>query len=118
MRYGVGIGREGFAWSGHGHIGRKAEWPTWTPAGRNDHPAARLGALRNGMPGGLDNPLGARAMYIYKPNNTDSLYRVHGTTDPSTIGTAVSSGCVRLINQGRHRPVRPGAGGGRPILVV
>jgi lipoprotein-anchoring transpeptidase ErfK/SrfK len=99
MRYGVGIGREGFAWSGKGHIGRKAEWPTWTPPAEMIIRQPESAPYKNGMPGGLDNPLGARAMYIYKPNGTDSLYRVHGTTDPSTIGTAVSSGCVRLIDQ-------------------
>ena len=117
IRYGVGIGREGFAWSGKGHIGRKAEWPTLTPPAEMIARQPEAAPYRNGMPGGLDNPLGARAMYIYRPNNTDSMYRVHGTTDPSSIGTAVSSGCVRLINQdvidlfGRV-PV------GTPIIVV
>jgi lipoprotein-anchoring transpeptidase ErfK/SrfK len=100
MRYGVGIGREGFAWSGHGHIGRKAVWPTWTPTAdmiRRD-PDTNL-PFKDGMPGGTNNPLGARAMYIYSPSGNDTLYRIHGTNDPQSIGTAVSSGCVRLIDQ-------------------
>jgi len=99
MRYGVGIGREGFAWSGHGHIGRKAQWPTWTPPADMIIRQPESAPYRNGMPGGLDNPLGARAMYIYNDKGVDTLYRVHGTNDPSSIGSAVSSGCVRLIDQ-------------------
>lgn len=98
LRYGVGIGREGFAWSGRADIARKAAWPTWTPPPEMvaRDPIARPWA--NGMPGGLDNPLGARALYIYQ-DGRDTIYRLHGTSDPSTIGEAVSSGCVRLINQ-------------------
>jgi lipoprotein-anchoring transpeptidase ErfK/SrfK len=99
MRYGCGIGREGFAWSGHGHIGRKGVWPTWTPPADMIIRDPSAAPYRNGMPGGTNNPLGARALYIYNPSGNDTLYRVHGTNDPSTIGTAVSSGCVRLIDQ-------------------
>lgn len=99
MRYGVGIGKEGFAWSGKGHIGRKAEWPTWTPPAEMLVREPESLPYKNGMPGGTNNPLGARALYIYKPDGTDSLYRVHGTSQPWTIGSAVSSGCVRLIDQ-------------------
>ena len=99
MRYGVGIGKEGFAWSGKGHIGRKAEWPTWTPPAEMLVREPESLPYKNGMPGGTDNPLGARAMYIFTPAGKDSLYRVHGTNDPSSIGQAVSSGCVRLIDQ-------------------
>ena len=99
MRYGVGIGREGFAWSGHGFIGRKAEWPTWTPPAEMVARDPSAAPYKNGMPGGTNNPLGARAMYIYTPEGRDSLYRVHGTNDPASIGSAVSSGCVRLIDQ-------------------
>ena len=99
MRYGCGVGKEGFAWKGHGHIGRKAEWPTWTPPAEMvaRDPSARPYA--NGMPGGTNNPLGARAMYIYTPAGADSLYRIHGTNDPPSIGHAVSSGCIRLLDQ-------------------
>lgn len=99
MRYGVGVGREGFAWSGRGHVGRKAEWPTWTPPAEMvaRDPTARPWA--DGMPGGTNNPLGARAMYIYNSAGADTLYRIHGTNDPPSIGHAVSSGCIRLIDQ-------------------
>jgi lipoprotein-anchoring transpeptidase ErfK/SrfK len=100
MRYGVGVGREGFSWSGRGHIGRKAVWPTWTPTAdmiRRD--PETNGPYRDGMPGGTNNPLGARAMYLYSPSGRDTLYRIHGTNDPASIGHAVSSGCIRLIDQ-------------------
>ena len=94
MRYGVGVGREGFAWSGKAHIGRRAEWPAWTP------PAAmrlRRPELPRVMEGGLANPLGARAIYLYSANG-DTMFRIHGTNEPDTIGRAVSSGCIRLLN--------------------
>jgi len=90
LRYGVGVGRKGFQWRGTHRISRKAEWPGWTP------PAAmrkRQPGLPAYMPGGPDNPLGARAMYI-----GSTLYRLHGTSDPYSIGQAVSSGCIRLMN--------------------
>lgn len=90
MRYGIGVGRDGFRWSGTHRITRKAEWPGWTPP-----PAMRkrVPDLPAFMPGGPDNPLGARALYI-----GSTLYRVHGTSEPWTIGQAVSSGCIRLTN--------------------
>jgi lipoprotein-anchoring transpeptidase ErfK/SrfK len=97
-RYGVGVGREGFLWSGSAVVGRKAEWPTWTPPPAmlirdpNSRPYA------NGMPGGPDNPLGARALYLYQ-GSADTLYRIHGTNEPWTIGQAVSSGCIRMMNE-------------------
>ena len=101
MRYGVGLGRQGFAWSGEGVIQWKQEWPKWTPP---DEMIARqpelekYSAENGGMPPGLDNPLGARALYIFQ-NGEDTLYRVHGTREYWTIGKAVSSGCVRMMNQ-------------------
>jgi lipoprotein-anchoring transpeptidase ErfK/SrfK len=98
MRYGVGIGRDGYTWSGRGEIRFKREWPTWTPPTEMIMRQPELEPYRNGMAPGLDNPLGARALYIFQ-NGRDTLYRVHGTNDPATIGLAVSSGCVRLINQ-------------------
>ena len=116
MRYGVGIGRDGFTWSGRGAIGRKAMWPVWTPPVEMQQRQPETRQYAGGMPGGLDNPLGARAMYIYR-DGQDTLYRLHGTREYWSIGQAVSSGCVRLINQdvidlfGRV-PV------GTPILVV
>ena len=98
MRYGVGIGRDGFTWSGRGEIRLKREWPTWTPPTEMIVRQPELEPYRNGMAPGLDNPLGARALDIVQ-DGRDTLYRVHGTNDPATIGLAVSSGCVRLINQ-------------------
>jgi len=98
IRFGCGVGRAGFDWSGDAVIARKAEWPTWTPpaAMLERDPAARPWA--DGMPGGPANPLGARALYLYE-NGVDTLYRLHGSPDASSIGRAVSSGCVRLLNQ-------------------
>jgi lipoprotein-anchoring transpeptidase ErfK/SrfK len=99
IRYGVGVGKEGLAWSGHAIIGRKAEWPRWTPTkdmiAREPEKNAQWAG---GMEPGLQNPLGARALYLYS-NGRDTLYRIHGTNDPSSIGSSVSSGCIRMINQ-------------------
>ena len=91
IRYGIGVGREGFTWSGTQTISRKAEWPDWTPPAEM---IARQPYLPRYMAGGPGNPLGARAMYL---GNT--IYRIHGTNDPSTIGGRVSSGCIRLTNE-------------------
>ncbi|OCK53774.1 L,D-transpeptidase [Bradyrhizobium sp. LMTR 3] len=91
MRYGIGIGRDGFTWSGTQTITRKAEWPAWTPPPQM---IARQPYLPRHMTGGPGNPLGARAMYL-----GGTIYRIHGTNDPSTIGTRVSSGCLRLTNE-------------------
>src|ERR1700704_2300087 len=90
MRYGIGVGRDGFTWSGTQTITRKAEWPAWTPPAEM---LARQPYLPRHMVGGPDNPLGARAMYL-----GSTMYRIHGTNDPSTIGGHVSSGCIRLTN--------------------
>lgn len=98
MRYGVGIGREGFAWEGRGHIAYGREWPTWTPPSDMIDREPELEQYRNGMKPGLDNPLGPRALYIHQ-GNRDTLYRLHGNMDASSIGQAVSSGCVRLLFQ-------------------
>jgi len=97
IRYGIGVGRQGFSWSGTAVIRRKAKWPTWTPPAAmvaRDEFAAKWAA---GMPGGPTNPLGARALYLYQ-GSRDTLYRIHGTTVPSSIGKAVSSGCIRMLN--------------------
>jgi len=96
MRYGVGIGREGFAWAGTAAVGRKAMWPTWTPPQEMQQRQPETREWANGMPPGLTNPLGARAMYIYQ-DGRDTLYRLHGTMEVWSIGQAVSSGCVRLL---------------------
>lgn len=97
-RYGVAIGREGFGWTGEGTIGRKARWPRWTPPAEMIRRDPSLEKWREGMPGGQQNPLGARSLYIYFGDN-DSLYRVHGTNEPYSIGRAASSGCFRMLNQ-------------------
>lgn len=101
MRYGVGLGRQGFEWSGRGVIQWKKRWPTWTPPKQmilRQPELAKWSAANGGMPPGLKNPLGARALYIFK-NGRDTLYRIHGSPEYWTIGKAVSSGCVRLMNQ-------------------
>jgi len=94
-RYGVGVGRQGFTWKGRATIQRKAEWPGWTPP-----PAMRKREpwLPAHMPGGPENPLGARALYLYQ-GGVDTLYRIHGTNQPSTIGQSLSSGCIRMLNE-------------------
>lgn len=97
IRYGVGVGREGFEWSGRATIGRKAEWPTWTPPREMTLRDAEAARWASGMPGGPDNPLGARALYLHQ-GSRDTLYRIHGTNDPTSIGEAMSSGCIRLLN--------------------
>jgi lipoprotein-anchoring transpeptidase ErfK/SrfK len=91
IRYGIGVGREGFTWSGVQSITKKAEWPNWTPPAEM---IARQPYLPRFMAGGPGNPLGARAMYL-----GGTVYRIHGTNAPSTIGTHVSSGCIRLTNE-------------------
>jgi lipoprotein-anchoring transpeptidase ErfK/SrfK len=98
IRYGIGVGREGFAWNGTARVARKAQWPTWTPPSQMIKRQPELREYASGMPGGPDNPLGARALYLYQ-GDRDTLYRIHGTIEPYTIGQAVSSGCIRLINQ-------------------
>ncbi len=116
MRYGVGIGRDGFTWSGRGVIQYKREWPTWTPPSEMIDRQPELEPYRNGMEPSLENPLGARALYIFQ-NGRDTIYRVHGATDERTIGKAISSGCVRLLNQDvidLHQRVPSGS----PILVI
>lgn len=109
LRYGVGLGREGFAWAGRAEIARKSEWPKWHPPGemidrqpelekyRTEYDKA-TGAWVGGMEPGLMNPLGARALYLYE-DGKDTLFRIHGSPEWWTIGKSVSSGCVRMINQ-------------------
>jgi len=99
IRYGIGVGKEGLAWSGRAAVGRKATWPRWTPtAAMIKREPERNRPWAGGMPGGIENPLGARALYLYN-NGVDTLYRIHGTTEPWTIGQSVSSGCIRMFNQ-------------------
>ena len=100
MRYGVGVGREeGLNFRGSAVIARKAEWPRWTPtANMIKTQPEKYGPVAAGLEPGLKNPLGPRALYLHK-NGADTLFRLHGTTEPYTIGTNVSSGCIRLMNQ-------------------
>lgn len=104
IRYGIGVGRQGFGWAGVATVHSKQEWPDWYPpkemVQRQPEIRRQLSALPSGlgMRGGPGNPLGARAMYLWQ-GNRDTLYRIHGTVEPWTIGTNVSSGCIRMINQ-------------------
>ncbi|ACK51942.1 ErfK/YbiS/YcfS/YnhG family protein [Methylocella silvestris BL2] len=104
MRYGIGVGREGFAWSGASTVNSKQEWPDWYPPKemleRRPELLKQMSQLQSGtgMPGGPSNPLGARAHYLYQ-GKVDTLYRIHGTNEPATIGQSVSSGCIRMVNQ-------------------
>jgi lipoprotein-anchoring transpeptidase ErfK/SrfK len=104
IRYGVGVGRAGFGWSGTATVHNKQEWPDWYPPKemiqRQPEIRAKMSELQSGigMHGGSGNPLGARALYLWQ-GNKDTLYRIHGTVEPWTIGKSVSSGCIRMINQ-------------------
>jgi lipoprotein-anchoring transpeptidase ErfK/SrfK len=101
LRYGVAIGREGFAWAGNAQVEWKGRWPTWTPPAEmieRDPKLEKYSQANGGMPAGLDNPLGARALYIFQ-NGTDTLYRIHGSPEWKSIGKKASSGCVRMLNQ-------------------
>ena len=101
MRYGVGIGRAGFSWGGKGYIKWKQEWPKWFPPKEmieRDPALEKYSADNGGMQPGLMNPLGARALYIFE-DGKDTLYRVHGNPEWNSIGKAVSSGCIRMLNQ-------------------
>ena len=106
IRYGVTVGEEALAWSGVAKIGRKAEWPSWTPT---PEIKARLD-VPNYVSPGPQNPMGARALYLYE-GNKDTLYRIHGTNQPEYIGQAISSGCIRLTNEDvidLYNRVKPG----------
>ena len=131
VRYGVGVGKEGFEWSGVATINSKQEWPDWYPPAemieRRPDIKEQLVELQSGqgVPGGPRNPIGARGLYLWQ-NGKDTLFRIHGTIEPHTIGQSVSSGCIRMINQdaidlynrvpvGTEVKVLP-AGGGAPVL--
>lgn len=100
LRYSVGIGRPGLYEAGTFHVGAKKEWPSWTPTpDMIERDPEAYAEFADGMPGGVDNPLGARALYLYTPERGDTYLRIHGTNAPRTIGTAVSNGCARLVNE-------------------
>lgn len=99
IRYGIAVGREGTSFRGNGVIGRKAEWPNWRPTNNMIRTRPDLYAeYAAGLSGGLDNPLGSRALYLYR-GGRDTMFRIHGTIDPASIGRATSAGCIRLFNQ-------------------
>ena len=117
IRWGCAVGRDGFRWAGLADVGRKVMWPKWTPPqdmiARNPEKAK----WANGMPGGYDNPLGARALYLFQ-NGQDTLYRIHGTTEPMSIGTNASSGCIRMINQDVKELYRRAPVGSRVVVLA
>jgi len=98
MRYGIAVGKEGFGWTGSARLQWKQKWPTWTPPKEMIERKPELQKYADGLAGSPENPLGARAMYLFK-NGKDTLYRIHGTDKPFSIGKAASSGCFRMINQ-------------------
>ena len=112
VRYGIGVGKQGFSWSGEAYVAWKQEWPTWHPPkemAERKPDVARY--VETGMGPGLRNPLGARALYLFNEKGQDTLFRLHGTPERSSIGTAASSGCIRLMNQDiidLYTRVRPG----------
>jgi lipoprotein-anchoring transpeptidase ErfK/SrfK len=97
MRYGIGVGRAGLALRGNAIVGRKAQWPSWTPTENMMRRDPINRQFAGGVPPGLNNPLGARALYLYR-NGRDTMFRIHGTNQPHTIGLAMSSGCIRMLN--------------------
>jgi lipoprotein-anchoring transpeptidase ErfK/SrfK len=97
-RYGANVGRQGFLWSGEAYVGRKAEWPTWTPPPEMIKRQPEVAKWARGMPGGPENPLGARTLYLYQ-NNRYTLYTIYSTMEPDTIGTNLTSGCTGLLTQ-------------------
>lgn len=111
IRYGVAVGSEAFGWTGVATVAHKAEWPRWTPPAEMLRRWPHLAPRAGGMEGGPDNPLGARALYLYQ-DGRDTLYRIHGTNEPETIGREASSGCIRMRNIDvidLYNRVKPGA---------
>lgn len=98
LRYGVGVGRAGLAFRGKAVVGRKAKWPSWRPTDNMiRREPTKYARFANGVPGGPSNPLGARALYLYR-DERDTMYRIHGTNQPWSIGKSVSNGCIRMLN--------------------
>ena len=112
VRYGIGVGKAGFAWEGEAYIAWKQQWPNWTPPKEMIDRKPELAKYgEDGMKPGLTNPLGARALYLFNQKGEDTLFRLHGTPEWKSIGTAASSGCIRLMNQDiidLYDRVRPG----------
>ncbi|SMO37912.1 L,D-transpeptidase [Paracoccus laeviglucosivorans] len=100
IRYGVAVGTAELVWKGRATVGRKTEWPSWTPTpAMIKRKPEQYGKWADGMPGGPTNPLGARALYLYDAKGNDTSIRIHGTTEPNSIGRAVSNGCIRMRNE-------------------
>lgn len=117
IRYGVGVGREGFRWAGLADVQRKVMWPRWTPPPEMVERDPNAAKWKDGMPGGPDNPLGARALYLFQ-NGRDTLYRLHGTNAPESIGKAVSSGCIRMLNEDVIELYRRAPVGSRVVVLA
>lgn len=100
IRYGVAVGKDELIWKGRAVVGRKVEWPSWRPTPEMiKRKPEQYGKYKDGMPGGPTNPLGARALYLYNERGQDTAIRIHGTTEPNSIGRAVSNGCLRMRNE-------------------
>ena len=121
MRYGIGVGKQGFAWEGTAYVAWKQEWPTWHPPKEMAERKPEVAKyVEEGMGPGLSNPLGARAMYLFNEKGQDTLFRLHGTPEWASIGTAASSGCIRLMNQDvidLYSRVRPGKTTSKVIVI-
>lgn len=117
IRWGCAVGRDGFRWAGLADVGRKIMWPKWTPPKEMIERSPEKAKWANGMPGGPDNPLGARALYLFQQGQ-DTLFRIHGTTEPNSIGRNASSGCIRMINQDVKELYRRAPVGSRVIVLA
>ncbi|QFY61882.1 L,D-transpeptidase [Rhizobium grahamii] len=121
MRYGIGVGKQGFAWAGTAYVAWKQEWPTWHPPKEMAERKPEVAKyVEEGMGPGLTNPLGARAMYLFNEEGKDTLFRLHGTPEWASIGTAASSGCIRLMNQDvidLYNRVRPGKNTSKVVVI-
>jgi lipoprotein-anchoring transpeptidase ErfK/SrfK len=117
IRWGCAVGRDGFRWAGISDVVRKVIWPKWTPPEEMIERGPEKAKWKNGMPGGPDNPLGSRALYLFQ-NGNDTLFRIHGTTDPMSIGKNASSGCIRTINQDAVQLYRRVPVGSRVVVVA
>jgi len=117
IRWGCAVGKDGFRWAGIADVGRKVMWPKWTPPKEMIERHPEKAKWASGMPGGYDNPLGSRALYLFQ-NGQDTLYRIHGTTEPMSIGTNASSGCIRMISQDVKELYRRAPIGTRVIVLA
>ncbi|MFZ5672135.1 MAG: L,D-transpeptidase [Pseudomonadota bacterium] len=117
LRFGCAVGRDGFRWAGLADVGRKVMWPRWTPPKDMIERSPEKAKWKDGMPGGPDNPLGARALYLFQ-NGGDTLYRIHGTNEPMSIGKNASSGCIRMLNQNVIELYRRAPVGSRVVVMA